>query len=465
MGLMQNEDVAKPSGFDIIRQEMRDVLQQAREQRNIDLGEIIEALEPLFQTYGYRDHEEGAPLKILLLTDSGVGDFINCAPAIRAVREELPEAYITLVVYVRSRDLAMACPYVDQLLVNSRSCDWKDPMALFAWDVTFAEKLLPMHFDICFNLAHYGSTILLSYLSGAAHRVGMTQRFSLIGPFQKAYVEGLLTEHISGAVRGMHMVYNYLPTIEEIMGHRVEDPRPEVWFSPQEKQRFETALQERAPGATWFAVVLGGTDGRRHWSVSSYKTLLEQILNEEKEDIHFLILGGPENKDESDWLESALPAGRAWNGAGAWNYRESVAALSCCKLYLGNDTGLMHAAGAAGLPVLSPNCFPADCPMDDSSNPLWQRPYGVPAVFVLPAKALPECKDSADAMGCAEVGRSHCIRTITSAHMLAGYHLLKEQMQKGSTEQFFLFGAADALEPGKTVIRPLSEVVQSVRNA
>lgn len=450
------------SGFDAIRQKMMDLLRMSKETNKIDMGAMIRELEPLFQSYGYREHADGEPMKILLMHDSGVGDFINCTPAIREVRRTFPDAYITLVVYPRSRDLAMACPYVDQILLNPRPCDWKNPMALFEWDVHFAEKLLPMHFDVCFNFAFYGSTFLLSYLCGAIHRIGMPEGYPLGGPLQHSYVDVFLTKHIPGvATRGTHVMYPYLLPVESVIGHAVEKPHPELWILSQEKERWKQVLQEKEPNAAWTAVVLGGTDGRRRWPVASYCELLMKILAEE-ENLRFLIVGGPENQKDGDQLVKALPQGAAWNIAGKLNYRESVAALSCCTMYIGNDTGLMHAAGAAHLPVLSPNCYPADMPMDRTANPLGQYPYGVPAVMVLPEHARQECRESHVPMGCTQIGRPHCILGISPEQMLAGYHVLKEQIRRGNNELLFVFEAENLLHRGKSiVIQSLAEIVHA----
>ena len=53
---------------------------------------------------------------ILLVRLDAVGDFILTTPAIRAVRENYPNAHITLVVRNHVYSLAELCPYVNEVI-------------------------------------------------------------------------------------------------------------------------------------------------------------------------------------------------------------------------------------------------------------------------------------------------------------------------------------------------------------
>ena len=435
------------AGMDAIRQKMMEIYRRDVERKNIITRDIVRELEPLFQAHGYRTHAKGAPLRILLLHDTGVGDFINCSPAIREVRKAYPQAYITLVVFSRSQDMAVTCPYVDQVLTDPRRCDWSDPMALFRCHIEFAQKLLPMHFDFCFDFISYGSSVLLSYLCGATHRIGYAAgRFRSDGPFPQETVSLFLTEHVPFGMRGTHDVFYYLALVEHMTHHAAEDCHPEVWTLSQETRRWQGALQGR-----WMAIVMGGTEERRHWPVESYAALLRQIAEEEK-GLRFLILGGPQDRADGEWLAKAIPDGMAWDLAGRLGYRESVAALGCCLGYLGNDTGTLHAAAALHLPVLTPNCYPADLPMAATAVPRKFYPFGVPAVMVLPAHALPECRTSADPWGCAQAHRAHCICQISVPLMMEGYHFLKKLVLEKKKQTFLLYEREDSAHGGSVMV-------------
>jgi len=446
-----NNATLQDTGSEEIVQKLYELYDHATETKRIDTSEIANALEPLFQKCGYREEPAERPLRILLFHDDGVGDFINCSPAIREVRCVYPDAHITLLVYQRSHALALTCPYVDQVLVDARDCDWHDAMQIYHWDIELAQKLLPMHFDICFLFTTWGSSFLLSYLCGATRRVGFDPSgFSCSGPFAYEHVGGFVTDRVPCKLRQSHSLYRYLPMIEYITGKETEDCQPELWVLEMEKKRWQEKLQQEGAGADWLAVVLGGTDARRHWPVDSYAELLKSILAEE-DNVRFLILGGPENQEDGDALVRALPEQRAWNVAGTLDYRESSAALSCCKYYIGNDTGLLHAAAALHVPVLTPNCYPMDLPLQGNAVPVVHYPYGVPAVMVRPAHVRAECKDSTSAWGCAQSGQPHCILDISPALMHKGYHLLKDLVQLGKNETYYFYETEDPAHHGKAL--------------
>ena len=74
------------------------------------------------------------------------------------------------------------------------------------------------------------------------------------------------------------------------------------------------------------------------------------------------------------------------NLAGATNLRELCAALKFCRVVLTNDSGPMHMAGAAGVPVVEVSCHPLSGPIDHPNSPARFGPWGVSARIVQPAR-------------------------------------------------------------------------------
>ncbi len=72
-----------------------------------------------------------------------------------------------------------------------------------------------------------------------------------------------------------------------------------------------------------------------------------------------IIFGGPEDRSIGQSLLNEWGAGA--NAAGELSVRQAAAALSYCRLYIGNDTGTMHLAAAVGtqcLGIFSARDFP-----------------------------------------------------------------------------------------------------------
>lgn len=91
-----------------------------------------------------------------------------------------------------------------------------------------------------------------------------------------------------------------------------------------------------APGSKW--------DSKK-WDTAKFIATLKKL--NDHINIYPLIFGGKEDKSVGDHITSELGFGT--NLSGALSVRESAAALSKCKLYIGNDTGTMHLAASVGV--------------------------------------------------------------------------------------------------------------------
>jgi ADP-heptose:LPS heptosyltransferase len=64
------------------------------------------------------------------------------------------------------------------------------------------------------------------------------------------------------------------------------------------------------------------------------------------------VFGGPGEREAAQPLLEALPEGQVIDLIGEPDLLDAFALLRQCSLYLGNDSGLMHMAAAAGIPTL-----------------------------------------------------------------------------------------------------------------
>ena len=66
-----------------------------------------------------------------------------------------------------------------------------------------------------------------------------------------------------------------------------------------------------------------------------------------------MILGGPDDVRTVEELKRSLTKGRVIDLTGQVDLLTAYACLSHARLYIGNDSGLMHLAAAAGTPTLA----------------------------------------------------------------------------------------------------------------
>ncbi len=102
-------------------------------------------------------------------------------------------------------------------------------------------------------------------------------------------------------------------------------------------------------GRPWIGVGLGSKMPAKRWPLERFAAVIAALIAQH--DVWPVIFGGPEDRADGKALLERL--GRGYNAAGALNIRASSMALRQCALYLGNDTGTMHLAAAAGTPCVA----------------------------------------------------------------------------------------------------------------
>ena len=121
-----------------------------------------------------------------------------------------------------------------------------------------------------------------------------------------------------------------------------------------------------------------------------------------------LLVGGSGEEFLSLELERHL--GKAMISAlGKTSLRQAGALLQHCQLYVGNDTGAMHLASAAGVSVIEISCHPLNCSPLHPNSPSRFRPWGVDVTVLQPEIAVEPCSGACTAV------KAHCIQKVTVA--------------------------------------------------
>ena len=404
------------------------------ESNKFDSTELRNFMEVQFKKAGYRQSSKiRKETEILIIHDGAIGDFITMSAAIRETRRIYPDAHIVLSINQRVISLAECCPYVDEIIISNLKCRTDDLYSSYFACLEFAkDHLLKYRFDIAyasiFGMRPFNP--LLAYMSGAkeciSHATAYTRLFfplmTLLAPFP---------------LYGTHCADIAMSYLDYQLRAPVSNRQLEIWVDSSDIDKLKQLLPQ---SDNLYGVCLGGSLPRKHWSPKFYSELLNMILNIEQ--AKFVILGGSQDFESGQMVESLVGSEYITNLAGKLSIRESAAALSFCKTYIGNDTGMMHAASAVGIPILAPFCFPQDIKLPSnldiiSSLKRWY-PYGVPSIIVQPKHALPECKDSKDDSGCKiENKEAHCINQITPKTMFRAFQLLKKQISKNVIETVF----------------------------
>ena len=400
-------------------------------------------LEPIFEQEGYRknmfDSKENPGLRIMILQDASIGDFILLSPCIREIRRIYPTARISLVIHDRAHELAMSCPYVDEVIQFNAFENMRDFKKLFRQFIGFSKTLLERHFDIAFLFNHFMTTSLLAYMSGARDRIisegqGNPLEFG-INPVD--FTSPLVTTILPRLAKTNHSVDNNLKILDHFMHSPIQNRELEIWYTPQDLELAKKIFSQRnfnKPRRV-YSLTVGGTRPGNWYPPQMYAAFAKTVLEHDK-NACFILIGW---KKELPIIRRFLAefhgqfVDRVLNLAGGLTLRQCAAIISLCTAHVGNDTGTMHIAAANHIPCLEVTPYPADQKLRANTIFLRFAPYHVPGVVVQPAKSLPECVDSKESHGCRSENRPHCITTIHPQKLLDGFVLLHQKMQRNDS--------------------------------
>ncbi len=134
---------------------------------------------------------------------------------------------------------------------------------------------------------------------------------------------------------------------------KVEDdpPSPFLFTSPQTEAEADAFLK---PGGPILAVAPAANWVGKTWPAERFAVVAAELLAKDglMPDGRLLVLGGPGDRWACEAVRRAIPRDRLIDGVGKLDLLAAYACLKRVRLFIGNDSGLMHLAAAAGAPTL-----------------------------------------------------------------------------------------------------------------
>lgn len=159
------------------------------------------------------------------------------------------------------------------------------------------------------------------------------------------------------------------------------------------------------------ALGIGAGTPSRRWPADSFAKFLSRMLSL-RPDLGFVIVGGPADRADGESLAAVAP-GRILNFAGRLDLLQSAALLQRCALYVGNDSGPMHLAAAAGCAVVEISKHPLGGDDTSPNSPVRFGPLAARRRICQPAPRGPGC-----AHECIHP-EAHCILSVSPAEVCA----------------------------------------------
>ena len=397
-------------------------------------GMFLNRVEEEFGRLGYREKISSGVENILIVRLDAIGDQILFSGFLREVRRNFPAAHITLVVSPIAVPMVEFCPYINEVLSLDRKTlgenflEMLEKIAVFCRDNLWQKK-----FSIAFSPRWDFDTLpalLTAWLSGARERIGYC-----VNPF-KSWLSNppplfapkfgfLLTKDIVTPQNIVSEVEKNFYLLKAV-GLKVEQTHMELFFGAEDFQYARELLEDFPASAKKVVIGIGGSAPTKKYPVEKYLIALKELA---KKNLVFIIVGGKSELEDAAYLEKNLPSEKVLNLVGKITLRETEAIVSQTDFYLGNDTGVLHMAAAAKIPVIGlyrAAADRADVLPGVLNESLRFPPWQTKAICLRPAHPLGDCATLPPVYGlCRHPEIPHCIAQITPQEIITAFEKLE----------------------------------------
>lgn len=251
-------------------------------------------------------------MKILFVTATRIGDAVLSTGLLSYLIERFPGAALTIVAGPEAAPLFEAVPGLDRL-------------------ITLAKRPWSLHWLALYRQVAGTSWEMVVDLrgSGLAYLVWARQR--------RVMAMGRQPEH---RLRQLARLFALDPP-----------PSPHIWTAPRHDA---VAAALIPPGDAVLAIGPAANWRGKEWRAERFAELARRLTSSNGilPGARVAVLAAAHEREQAAPLLAALPPARGIDLVGRVDLLTAAAVLRRCALFIGNDTGLMHLAAAAGTPTL-----------------------------------------------------------------------------------------------------------------
>lgn len=160
-------------------------------------------------------------------------------------------------------------------------------------------------------------------------------------------------------------------------------PAPKLYFSDAQKQFAKNLVPDGTPvlavgpSANW----IGKT-----WPTDRFIEVVKWITSPDGilPNARVAVFAAPGEEEQAQLVLDSVPADKQIDCIAKGNPAEAAATIARCDFYIGNDSGLMHAAAASNVPTVG---------LFGPSYPHWYRPWGAHTAYARTPETFDELID------------------------------------------------------------------------
>lgn len=278
-------------------------------------------------------------MKILLRATNWVGDVAMSLPALEALRASFPKEHLAVLARPWVADLYRLRREVDEVLVE-------DPRGAHAGAEGRRRLAAELH------VKDFERAILLPTSFGTAWTVqqaGIPERYGWAAEGRGTLLTHALPQRL---FRGRHQVWKHLLLVEAAGAALPEAPDASWAVSSQVAEAGRACLTAAGwDGKPFLAVHLASfAHAAKRWELPRFAALLDRLADERG--LSAVLLGSGGEAAVNAEAATLVRHARVLDLSGKSSLPEALGILSLARLFVGNDSGLGHLAGAVGTPTV-----------------------------------------------------------------------------------------------------------------
>ena len=267
-------------------------------------------------------------------------------PALKILKENLKDAKITVfTMFSSTRDVLLYNPHIDNLVHYPLLENRFDGLNYIL------KNIRPQKFDYVINFypTNRKEYNIFSFLTGSKNRIGHSYKVMNIRELNFLKNKKIMED------KKLHNVLENVRLLKEFLDIEVKEVPPmEIYLNKEEMEEAEKFLRENKINDKFLIGIHAGSSvfkghrGKR-WPIDNFVELVENIKHRIKNSF-FLFFGAKDDEDVNEYLDKNVDFGLYVKDK---TIRQVAALIKKCKIFITNDSGLMHLAAACGTPVLA----------------------------------------------------------------------------------------------------------------
>lgn len=284
--------------------------------------------------------------KILLIQLGDIGDVVWTTPSIRAAKNAIPEAQISVMVREGFGGLLEADPSLEQVFELKRYRGNVFHQAIR--QLSFLKNIRAQRFDLTVDLRLGDRGAFLSFLTGAPFRVTMHHPEGV--PFWRKYffTHGVVPHPRPGNYGAADQTLCFLRGL----GIDTDDITPRLWVADAVKRRIREILDREKVDSSerWITINFFSRWSYKEWDSQKWIEIINWLWRDFA--VPVILTGSREEQPKAEAIKMKCEA-RVLNFAGRTTLAELAGLLSLSRLHVGVDSAAPHIAAATGVPTVT----------------------------------------------------------------------------------------------------------------